>query len=794
MQKKITISIVLLLFSTFIYGKNVGTISGQLFDGQTHQRIELANVVLLSGKDSILSGTLSDAKGIFRFEKIPFGSYFIKVSSIGYNSYQSEPFLLNQHDDKKEFSEILLTQISYQLTETNVTATKKAVSFELDKKIVDVSELTNATGSSVSDALQNAPSVKVDGDGTVYLRGSTHFKLLIDGKPSVLSPSEVLQQIPTENIQKIEIITSPSARYDSEGAAGIINLISKKQKLEGFSGQSSVRVGTRDKYDLNALFNSKKNNNSFTGGIKYSNQFKDAHTTTNRNSSFTDSTWIESLQALREIKRKNLELSAGWDHELNPNNTFSLGLKGGIWSFNRNIETDKNRLSTPLNRETVSSINEHFSIENKYLNLDALFEHKFSTPESKITFAGNFYQLNNVTNSATKEWLNLTNLESQNNSINRTYTQQNYQANIDYSGPLFEKYKVEFGIQSKGLWVAPEQNFINRLNGNLTPDALLSGIIDFTDFSNSVYSQISGSLKTVEFSVRMRLENESRKLTDNLNQKYNYNELYWFPSVQVSKKIDEHQQLSLAYSKRIEKPAENRLNPLPTEVSSYAINSGNPNLLPEITQAFEMGYHLNFKKGLVNLEAFTRKATDAMENSLFFRDGNYYDSYENIAKRQTYGAEFMTNLKLTSWFHMNVSTNAFYEILNGKFQDGYELNNESFAWESAGRTTFIIHKNTSFDCLVYYYGPRIFSRGKAEQFYYIDFILKQYFMNRQMAVSLRTHNTFDTGLYRYYSEGSNYYYNQDYVFEGPIIFIGISYKFNNYNSKRKSKNVDMNYD
>ncbi|MBU2649483.1 MAG: TonB-dependent receptor, partial [Bacteroidetes bacterium] len=302
-----------------------GSLEGRVLHKQTREPVEYATVVLFSLPDTVMfNGTVSNPDGIFLIENIPYGKYYLKVNFIGFNLYSSSEIVINQENKFIQLPAILLEPANISLEGIEVVADRSPIEYRIDKKVVNVSQDILASGGTAVDVLENTPSVDVDIEGNVALRGSGNFTVLIDGRPSVLEGSEALQQIPASTIENIEIITNPSAKYDPEGTAGIINVVTKKKKQSGLSGIVNASLGTKDKYEGDFLVNYRKNNVNLYGGMDFHSQHYPGNRETYREGYQNDTTYFLEQEGTRNRNRKGIGGRLGLDWNLSDQAVFGI--------------------------------------------------------------------------------------------------------------------------------------------------------------------------------------------------------------------------------------------------------------------------------------------------------------------------------------------------------------------------------------------------------------------------------------------------------------------------------------
>jgi len=336
MKMKSLLFILLLFLATNIYPQQRrgtgmgGSVTGKIIDETNNAIVEYANVVLFNLADSSqINGTISDDEGIFRLSKIRPGKYYLKISFIGYQSILLDSFEISRNNRTLDLGEIQLPRIAYQMDEAEVTADKPPIEYKIDKKVVNVAEYYSATTGTAVEVLENVPSITVDIEGNVQLRGSSSFTVLIDGRPSILDANDALEQIPASMIENIEIITNPSAKFDSEGAAGIINILMKDQQASGINGIVNMNGGFDDKYGGDFLFNYKTSKFSFNLGANYNNRIYPGTTVEERKTFINDTTIFTNSSGTNNRGGNRWGIKGGADYNFTPNDLLSLSFRYG---------------------------------------------------------------------------------------------------------------------------------------------------------------------------------------------------------------------------------------------------------------------------------------------------------------------------------------------------------------------------------------------------------------------------------------------------------------------------------
>src|SRR6056297_1236546 len=300
-------------------------VMGRVVDAETNNPIEYANVALFKSSDSsLVNGTITNPKGFFMLKKIPNGTYDMRIKFIGYQSHTINKIKITKDEPVVRLRSLKLQPANVELDAVDVTAKQEEVMFKIDKRVVNVSENINTIGGTAVDALENTPGVEVDIDGNVSIRGSSNFKVLIDGKPTAMEGSEALQQIPASSIQEIEIITNPSAKYDPDGLTGIINIILKKNVKGGLNGLVSGSIGNDDRYDGSINLNYRKNKLNLIGGYSYRQGGRGGNSESYYETYRNDTTFYRDEEGERGHTRISHNFKAGIDYDFNDANLLSF--------------------------------------------------------------------------------------------------------------------------------------------------------------------------------------------------------------------------------------------------------------------------------------------------------------------------------------------------------------------------------------------------------------------------------------------------------------------------------------
>ena len=672
MTKKIIITTITLFLSLTTFAQRPDakkvTISGKVIEKGTDFPLEYATIVFENATTKQLSGGITDENGNFKFE-VPAGKYNARVEFI---SFKTLPLQQKDFNADTNLGVIQMTADVAQLNEIEVIAEKSTVEIKLDKRVYNVGKDMIVKGGTVSDVLDNVPSVTVDAEGNVALRGNENVKILIDGRPSGLAGiniADALKLLPADSVEKVEVITNPSARYDAEGGGGIINIVLKKGKANGINGTIMVNTGDPETYGTSVNLNKKSEEfNLFSNfGYNYRNnpgnslvdaEYFNANGTTNRfiNERRNNNRLSEGFNANFGIDL-NLSKSLVWTNALtfrknrgkNPDNVLFYNFDSAFNpTFTRNRFNDQR--SDEFSIEYASNFVKKFKKEDHKLTVDIAIsqnkENEFATISDQIL--GNPSSL----------------------EIEGTDNENNQQRNLiqaDYVLPIGKNGRFEAGYRG---------TFLNNLtNFVVTPDdSNFSNTLEYVENVNALYTQYGSKINKFSYFFGIRFEDsdiEVNSLTENDFNSKKYNNL--FPSATFNYEFSQSSSVSLSYSKRINRPRGRFLNPVSSLSSNINIFQGNPDLDPSLTDAIDLGYLKRWNKLTFNTSAYINVTNDSFqfirkESGLFVEGVPVILSTPiNLAKEYRAGFEFNLNYTPYKWWRLNGNFNAFRNETQGDY-------------------------------------------------------------------------------------------------------------------------------
>ena len=793
MINRITLFVLLILLSINVFSDNItdaagkGSLKGFIFDANANQPLEYATIALVrKNDDKVVHGTITDVSGFFKIKDIDYGKYKIEITFIGYKTKLLQEVAIKPNDQNIDLGQISLEPSVETLDEVVVVSDRPTITYKIDKKIINVSQQhTSASGTAI-DILENYSSVTVDIDGSVSLRGSKSFTVLIDNKPSVLDPGDALNQIPSNTIENIEIITNPSAKYDSEGSAGIINIITKKNRLEGFNGMVKLNGGIYNNYGGDVLLNFKKEKVNFFVGANINKRGIEGKLVTESRTIYNDTTSFINSDGEYNRMKGSSSVRSGFDFTFNPRNSMNFQIGIGEWQSGGKSMLNYIEYSQPETFSNTYLSNEKPGRSGVYYNMDLAYTRNFLKKGHKI-YSLFYYYRRDFDEEARNELQN----EDQNiisgQRSKESGPTNSYRIQIDYSLPVATKDKFEAGYQANILQYEKlsELYQYNTVSGNYDNNIDFLYNAKFDKNVHSIYSTYSGEINKFGYKAGIRAEYTYRKIkVFETGESFKIDRIDYFPSAHLSYGFNENQQLMASYSRRIRRPKDWQLEPFNTRTDAYNIRVGNPGLNPQYINSYEINYLNKFGANTFSIDAYYRMTNDKIERIQTVYDENVYlRSYENVGKDYSLGIELMLGLSLIKWWHIDLMGNFYnYRIEGVLFNQDYSEN--SFNWNVRFNNTLKFGKSTRVQISGIYNSPSVTAQGDNQGYFMTNFAVKQDFL-KNISATLQVQGVFGFLEREKTYEGVDFYIHNYIVPYTPIVSLTLSYKFNNYKYDRR---------
>ena len=734
-------------------------LSGIITDAESSEPLPYATVSVYNRNGDLADGGIADDNGVFKLN-LPPNDYSLNFEYIGFESVTID---IKPYPNNINIGTVKLISSFDSLEGVDVVGQSAEVEIRLDKRVYNVSKNNLIRGGTVSDVLENVPSVSVDIDGNIELRGNNNVRILVDGKPSGLiglGGIDALTRLPAESIEKVEVITSPSARYQAEGTTGIINIILAKRFLKGLNGVFNLSAGRNDTYSGSANLNYRKGKFNFFTNSGYSDR-------TNKGRAVQDNVYTDPLESVERYveerqfnrRRHGFNVNIGLDYQMTEKTSLTMSYltnerDGDDSTINEQSQYQidgvlvTNRYEKEIDREDSNQ----FSVD---------FEHQFNKQGHKLT-ATLQTEKNDETETSDINSFFENGQPSDDSEINRTVeNQERNLAQLDYVFPIDKNTQFEAGYRGTDnkRKIDFEVQIIDE-NDNATVDENLSNVLDFEQEVHALYSQYGKKFNTFSFLAGLRFENtrifvEQLDSSSPLNNK-SYND--YFPTLNLGWEISPTASITLGYNRRISRPNAWTLNPFQSRSSKTSYFQGNPKLDPSYSNGIDIGYLKQFKKVTLNSSVYYRKSTDAVSRVAIVTDETVFvNGIEtpvirrlpiNLGTEEQFGVEFNTSLRLIKGMRTNASVNFFRRIEKGNYQGiSYDSNNTSWSGNLSNsyRLPFAVQSQFS----VRYRGPNESSFGKSKGFLYTDLALSKDILNDNATINFRFSDLFNTGKYDY---------------------------------------------
>ena len=776
-------------------------VKGVIMDASTQQPMEYANVAVYDAKDStLINGGITNKQGEFEIRGLDFGEYYLVANFIGFEKRHISNIVFERGNRLHEAGKIELNPSAVELGSVEVTADKAAIEYKLDKKVVNPSQVISAIGGTAVDVLENTPTIQVDIEGNVSLRGSSNFTVLIDGRPSVLDGSEALRQIPTSAIESIEIITNPSARYEPDGTTGIINIIMKKNAMKGFSGIVNASAGTGDKYRGDFTLNYRTEKFNYFIGADWRDETNYGNMRSLRETYLGDTTRFLRVEGDRDFIRSGHNFKAGVDYYLAENTTLSLSGELGKSKSERTGGGETHSYTIPPSEEYFA-IGEEIAIrDNDFYSGNLNFQHNFNDDGHKIE-AMAFYS--GETGDDVEEEgeiladsdFNPTGVYTDRISSIETEEESEFRFKLDYTWPFSEDGRLEAGIQNRLEGEEEEMIFrdYDAQSDSWVVNETYSSFTDFRRDIHALYSTFSNKLGGLEYMAGLRGELTIREIMNTgVAETSSLNRFDFFPTLHLSYPVKEKTELMASYSRRINRPGGRDLDPMPSYYNRYTIRFGNPDLKPEYTNSYELGAMQRFgeSRSYISLDAFHRVTNNKIDGiSEMGDDGILYLRTDNFDKDYATGAELMGNIDFAEWLLLNASISAYHYRITGILNDE-SFTRESTNWNGRANTTFKFTDESRMQIMAYYRGPSVSAQGESKSMFFSSISYRHDLFNRKLSATLSLRDPLGTAKFERVNYGDNYTSNFRWKREPRVLMLTLSYKINNFKSNERGDRGD----
>lgn len=765
MSLKNSLSFIALLFCTTFFAQTAlkkVNVTGKVIDKITSQPMEYVTVTFIkSDNNKIVNGSTTDKNGNFNVE-LNSGIYAIKFEFMGYKNV-----VLTQQNltSDTNLGNIQMEEDAKEIETVVVRAEKTTVDIKLDKKVYNLGKDLLVKGGTVSDVLDNIPSVTVDQEGNISLRGNENVKVLIDGKPSnAVSVNDALKMLPADAVDKVEVITNPSARYDAEGGAGILNIILKKGKTNGFNGTLMGTTGNPDNHGINGTLNYKTNQFNLFTTQGYNYRSNPGYTQVNTRYLNNDNSTNSFIDEHRDNQRINKGYNGGFgfDWYLDKSTTWtnSVNYRRNIGDNEENVDFNNfnaNRDFTfyrnRLNQENQKEENIEFN-SNLVKN--------FKTSGHKLTIDASFSDSKNYSNATIFD--NSTLYPS--TGIDLTKNNQEQRRSLiqaDYVLPIGDKYQFEAGYRG---------NFVNALTdyavlNNGVLNTSFTNVLEYVENVNALYTQFGIKMNKLSMLYGLRFEDsdiEVNQLTSSIYKNKKYNN--FFPSAFFTYEVTDNTNLSLNYSRRINRPRGRQLNPFSTYSSNINLFRGNPDLNPTLTDAIDLGFLTQLGKLTLSTSAYYNYTKNSFQMVRFVEGLNpdgvpiTTSSFVNIGQENRTGFEFTLNYTPYKWWKLNSNFNAFrvqtkgdffysyYDASNNLIEKTQNFDNTATSWFARVNSKVTLPSKIDWQTNVTYNGPQNNAQGRVKGIFAMNLGFSKDVLKDKATIALNVNDVFNSRIRR----------------------------------------------
>ncbi len=806
LQKHHYFFILLCLLSQFFFGQ----ISGFVLDSQNKAPIEYATIVIKKGTE-VLDGTISKKDGSFEISVNPKSNYIIDISFLGYETQSIDSFEIEK-GNMIALGEILLQPTQTQLEEVVLNSNISSIQSKIDRQVYAASEFSIAKGGNASDLIRNIPSISINAIGEISVRGSSGFVVLLNDKPIQSDVQSLLNQIPANSIKNVQVITAPSAKYDAEGKAGIINILTLKNTFEGDYFQVNTLLGapsiqdyenaeSAQRFGADITYNTVREKWNLSTGFSFQRNDISGRREGDVYTIIGDKYTRFPSSGERSFDEVNYSGRLTADYQMSENDLISLGLFAGKRTKDRTAD-----ILYYANYAIISDIKYEFQYYNENLRI-----RKSDFVLGSLDYEHNFENKAELTSSILYEYTLLggpttnRNLGHPDNSIiyqDEYNTNDNplygLRINLDYKFKPLSIGTLEMGYQYRNLDHAGDFVYERKNNATqifeLIPD--FSSEVNLKRSIHAGYLQFNGSFEKWVFAMGFRLENMERELnlkdkTGFLDEDYSLGFTKLFPSASLNYEVNENTNIKLAYSKRIERTTTFKMNPFPEREHSETLEQGDPNLYPELIDQVEVGF--NFKNN--NGDSFFSNIYYRNVDNLINRVNTIYNDtilnriYSNVGNAKAFGGELGTEFTVAKKLKTFASFNLYNYQIDGEF-DKSPISSKGTIFSLNLNSTYSFSGNTFAQFNYNYLSNRITAQGKDSRFYSPNLTLTKRFWNNQLTASLQWKNM-DMGLMNTNeqrittSRPDKFYTTTNYVYEVDMILFSLSYNFNNRNNTAK---------
>lgn len=796
-----------LFFSSFSFGQQSEAkkvkVSGKVFDKITSQPLEYTTITFVEvGNPSAVSGGITDAKGEFNID-VTKGTYDIKIEFISFKPVEFKNRSIQNDVNLGTFS---LVEDATMLDAVEIRKEESTVEIKLDKKVYNVGQDMMVKGGTVSDVLDNVPSVSVDVEGNVSLRGNDNVRILIDGKPSGLGGiniADALKLIPAETIDKVEVITNPSSRYDAEGGGGIINIVLKKGKNLGINGTLTATTGNPDNFGLNGTVNlrTKKVNYFTTQGYSYRKGPGNSKSFTEYLNENGEATSYLDERRENERLNKGYNGNLGFEWSITPSiswtNTLSYRKSDGENPDNvlqkfYNTAFDLDQLTTRFNDQFsegedvdyTTNLIKKFKKDGHQLSIDGSYSINKDNDNSVIYSDSNDF-VNNI----------IVNNQQRTENIQK---QKRVLVQADYVLPISDQHRFEAGYRLNITDLTTDYSVEDLESGVWENNAQFTNALQYKEKINALYSQFGSKIEKFSYLVGLRYEDSNidiNQFTQAVFKNKSYSNL--FPSAFLTYELGDFENISLSYSKRISRPRSREINPFSSLSSNINIFRGNPDLDPSLTDSYDLGYLKKFNKFTFNTSMYFNRTKDAVQyvrNTEVINNTNVLiTSPVNVGSQDRFGFEFTLSYNAYKWWKLNGNFNFFRNQTKGDYTyvnlnnlpETIDFSNTALSWFARVTSKVSLPYGIDWQTNGSYSAPQTNAQGRSKGIASMNLAFSKDVLKDKGTIALNVSDVFNSRKRITDTELASQNVSSEMQWRERQINLSFTYRFNRKKSERE---------
>ena len=809
--------IFLLLCSTMAFSQ--GLVKGRVLDKNTNEALSYVNVkISQQGSDALLKGAVTDIDGKFSIDGLRNGDYTLTLTFVGYKTY-TRNFTISSKNSSHHYTALYLSEDAHSLKEVTVTGQKSTMKLEVDRKSFDVSQLIGNAGQSASEVLENIPSVEVDNDGNVSLRGNTSVEVWINGKASGLTTdnrAQILQQLPAESIDHIEVIDNPSAKFSAEGSAGIINIVLKKDRTPGYYGSLQAGAGTRG--SANTSFNINYSSKVWDGYFNIGYRHRENRGKTQSEQTYKLTNQYQWYNAPSSQMGNNLFSRAGITLHATEKDDFSLSgmlMRGR----NKNWSNTLYHYGTLLNgtwenvadsRQMMRRTTGEGDMNMNHLEFD--YRHSFTdTHFIDVMVSYGRWKADNgsIYRDSTSYFPNTIPTQYSYQDRPTHMNNRSWEVKLDYENPISDNVKVEAGYQGRfshentpqesyidntsweGIRAVEDQTYFNRFIYDMDLHSLY-GTFTYKWDKFGIMTGLRGEYWKVNTeSYTWEQEHDATKRTQPFKKDY----FQLFPSVFLSYQFTDNDQLQLNYTRRLRRPWGGQLNSFKDTRDATTVSFGNPELTPEFSNSFSLNYLKTWTEHSLMVSAYYRPTSDVIQriNWQNQSDGLMYTTSENVAKSLSEGLEVVIKNRLFRILDLTTTANAYYYKIDGFTYviDGQTItgnDDHNFSFNARMTASLTLPYDISIQLNGFYRARQVITQGYRKPSYALDFGARKNFFNKMLTLSINCRDVLNSRRWENFTESDTFTRHQLNRRRSRQVNFTLTYNFGNQKLKKRPRN------